>query len=266
MSRHPTAIVHPATRLHASVSVGAYAVIEDGVEIGAGSVIREHVVIRAGTQLGEGCDVDSHAVLGGLPQDTRFDPNTPSGVRIGNGVVIREGVTVNRAVEEGTFTSIGDRSLLMANSHVGHDCQVGQAVILANGVLLGGRVQVGDHTFIGGGAAIHQFCRIGESAMIGGMARVSEDLAPFCLMAERNAISGLNLVGLRRRGFSMEEMRELKGLYRHIFSFGGRPRQLAEEALRSGLAKTGPGVVFLRFISLESKKGLMQPHRREERS
>lgn len=256
-------MIHPATRLHETVRIGAYAVIEDGVQIGAGTLVREHAIIRAGTEIGENCRIDAHAVLGGLPQDTRFDPATASGVRIGNEVVIREGVTINRAVEEGTFTEVGDRAFLMANSHVGHDCRVGEQVVLANGVLLAGRVTVGAHAFIGGAAAIHQFCRIGESCMVGGLARVSEDLPPYCLMAERNALSGLNLVGLRRRGFSAEEIRELKTLYRRVFTASGSPKAMAHAASEEGLAQTRPGQAFLAFLCADSHKGLMRPKQRE---
>lgn len=262
MHSHPTALIHPATRLHETVRVGAYAVIEDGVQIGAGTLVREHAVIRSGTEIGEACLIDAHVVLGGFPQDIRFDPATPSGVRIGNGVVIREGVTINRAVEEGTFTQVGDNAFLMANSHVGHDSIVGNHAILANGVLLAGRVVVGAYAFIGGAAAVHQFCRVGESAMIGGLARVSEDLPPYCLMAERNALSGLNLVGLRRRGFSADEIRELKRLYRHVFSASGSPRAAAARAIEGGLAETERGMAFLGFMAAESHQGIMRPKQR----
>lgn len=264
MSYHATAVIHAATRLHPEVTVGPYAVIEDGVEIGEGTLIREHAIIRSGTQIGRGCVIDAHAVIGGLPQDIHFHPSTPTGVMIGNNVVIREGVTISRAVDDGAITRVGDDCFLMANCHVGHDCRLGSHVILANGVLLAGRVRVDDHVFIGGGAAVHQFCRIGEGAMVGGLARVSQDLAPFCLMAERNALSGLNLIGLRRRGFAKEEISEIKKLYHLIFGVEGRPAVLAEAALRDGLAKTGPGLGFLKFLIAESRKGLMRPTRNSE--
>lgn len=259
MKQHPTAVIHQATRLAGDVQVGAYAVIEDGVEIGPGCLIREHAIIRSGTLLGPNCLVDAHAVIGGLPQDLSFNPRTPSGVRVGEGVVFREGVTVNRGTAEGSFTEIGAGCFLMANSHVGHDCQVGAHVILANAVLLAGRVSVGAHTFIGGAAAVHQFCRIGESVMAGGLARISQDIPPFCLMAERNELIGLNLVGLKRRGFDRESIRELKQLYHLVYAVEGRPRVLAEAAMADGLGKTGPGQAFLQFLSTESRKGVMRP-------
>lgn len=259
MKCHPTAVIHEATRIFGEVTVGAYAVIEDGVEIGPGTVIREHAVIRSGTILGRNCVVDSHTVLGGLPQDLSFDPATPSGVRVGGNVTFREGVTVNRATREGKFTEIGNNCLLMATSHVGHDCVVGNNVILANAVLLAGKVTVGDFTFIGGSAAVHQFCRVGESAMIGGLARVTQDLPPFCMMAERNQLVGLNLIGLKRRGFERETIKEIKRLYHLIYGVEGRPRILAAAALKDGMAVTPEGLRFLEFMSAESPKQVMRP-------
>jgi UDP-N-acetylglucosamine acyltransferase len=261
MRQHPTAVIHAATRIAEDVSVGPYAVIEDGVELGSGCLIREHAVIRAGTVLGPGCVVDAHAVIGGLPQDTSFNPATPSGVRAGAGVMFREGVTVNRATAEGAFTEIGDGALLMANSHVGHDCRVGAHVILANGVLLAGKVTVGEHAFIGGNAAVHQYCRVGASAMVSGLARVSQDAPPFCIVAERNGLIGLNLIGLQRRGVERAAIRELKKLFQMVFHFDGRPRILADGALRDGLAATAEGRHFLECIAAESKRGTMRPRR-----
>ena len=259
MKQHPTAVIHEATRLDEDVVVGAYAVIEDGVEIGAGTVIREHAIIRSGTILGKGCHVDAHAVIGGLPQDLSFNPKTPTGVRAGDGVTFREGVTVNRATFEGMFTEIGDRCFLMANSHVGHDCKVGADVILANGVLLAGKVTVGDHAFLGGNAAVHQFIRVGKSAMVGGLARVSQDMPPFCIMAERNELVGLNLIGLQRRGVEREIIKELKKLYQLVYGVAGRPRILAQGAIDDKLAKSPEAVHFLEFLAAESKKGVMRP-------
>lgn len=261
---HPTAVIHKATRLAPDVTVGAYAVIEDGVEIGSGSIIREHAIIRSGTVLGEKCVVDAHAVIGGLPQDLGFDPRIPTGVRAGAGATFREGVTVNRATGEGTFTEIGDHAFLMAASHVGHDCRLGAHVILANNVLLGGRVFVSEHAFVGGGAAVHQFVRIGASTMVGGLARVSQDLPPFCMMSERNHLVGLNLVGLQRRGLERATIRELKRLYGLVFSFEGRPGVLAEGALADGMAESPEGRAFLEFLSAPGKKGIMRPAPRKE--
>lgn len=259
MPQHPTAVIHEATRIPDTVTIGAYAVIEDGVAIGPGSVIREHAIIRAGSVLGKGCVIDAHAVIGGLPQDLGFNPSTPSGVRLGDHVVIREGVTINRATVEGTFTEVGNHALFMANSHAGHDCVVGAHVILANNVMLAGKVSVGDHTFIGGGTGIHQFCRIGESAMVGGLARVSQDVPSYTMTAERNDLIGLNLIGLKRRGLDRETIKEIKKLYQMVFAFEGRPRVLAQAALKDGMASSPEGLRFLEFIAGESRKGIITP-------
>jgi UDP-N-acetylglucosamine acyltransferase len=259
MPKHPTAVIHEATRIPDDLTVGAYAVIEDGVEIGPGCIIRAHAIIRTGTILGKGCTVDSHCVIGGLPQDLAFDPAMASGVRTGDNVTFREGVTVNRATIEGQFTEIGEGTFLMANSHVGHDCRVDAQVVLANNVMLAGKVTVGAHTFIGGGAGIHQFCRIGQSAMISGLSRVSQDTPPYSIVAERNDLIGLNLIGLKRRGFARDTIKELKQLYQLVFGVEGRRRVLAEAALKDSVAQTGEGRSFLEFIAAESKKGMMSP-------
>ena len=141
------------------------------------------------------------AVIGGDPQDLSFDAFATCAprLRIGSRTVIREHVTISRATKEGASTEIGSDCFLMAACHVAHDCHIGDRVVIANSVLLGGHVQVGNQAFLGGGAVIHQFCRVGESVMIGGGARISRDVAPFTLATERNAMIGLNLVGLRRR-------------------------------------------------------------------
>lgn len=256
---HATAVIHPATRLDPTVVVGPYAVIEDGVEIGAHCVIGAHAIVRSGTILGARCQVDAHAVVGGLPQDLSFDPRRCSGVKIGDGVVLREGVTVNRATREGGFTELGDGCYLMAGAHVGHDCRVGDKVVLANNVLLAGHVCIGAHSFLGGAAAVHQYIRIGEQVMVGGLGAVSLDVAPYCMMAERNRLVGLNLVGLQRRGVERAVVRELKQLYHMVFGFEGRPRVLAAAALADGVAQSSMGRTFLEFIAAESKKGVMRP-------
>ena len=263
MPQHPTAVIHKATRIDETTTIGPYAVIEDGVEIGPRCVIREHAVLRAGTVLGARCHIDAHAVVGGLPQDLSFHPSTPSGVRLGDGVVLRENVTISRATAEGAFTEIGAGSMLMACAHVGHDCRVGEHVILANNVLVAGKVSIGDHVFVGGGAAFHQFVRVGESAMVSGLSRCAIDLPPFCITAERSELIGLNLVGLKRRGFERESIRELKKLYHLVFATEGRPGVLAGGILADGVAVTEEGKRFLRFLTEESKRGVMRPRRKD---
>lgn len=238
------------------MSIHPTAMIEDGVQLGAGCVIHPYAVIRRGTVLGDGVAVHPFAVVGGDPNFLKFDPTTVSGVRIGAGTVIREHASVNRSIYAGKDTIIGARGYLMANAHVGHDCTVGDDVVFATNIMLGGHVDVGSHTFFGGGAGAHQFCRIGEGVMIAGLARITQDLAPFLLVAERNEVSGLNLVGLKRRGVSREAIGELKDCYHAVFS-GGDPRKLAATRLAAGV-RGEDARRFLEFFA-GGKRGFARP-------
>lgn len=257
---HPTAVVHAASRLGPNVTIGPYAVVEEGVELGEGTTIASHAIIRSGSILGAGCLIDSHAVIGGLPQDLRFDLRTPSGVRLGAKVVVREGATIHRPTREGSFTVIGDGAFLMANAHVGHDSQVGAHVIIANNVMLGGFVKIGDYAFLGGGAAFHQHVRVGESAMVGGMSRCPQDVPPFTMVAERSELVGLNLVGLKRRGFSRESIRAIKQAFAKLFHEPGNLRARATDLLATALAENDEARRFLVFFT-ENSRGFARPVR-----
>ncbi len=251
---HPTAIVDPGAKLGAGVEIGPYAVVEAGVELGAGTRLANHAVVRRGSVLGEGVRVDSFAVVGGEPQDLHFDAKTDSGVRIGAHTVLREGVTVHRATKPGQVTTVGEHCLLMAQSHVAHDCAVGNRVVIANGALVAGHVRVGDFTFISGNVVIHQFVRVGEGVMTSGGSRISMDVAPYTLAAERNALAGLNLVGLKRRGFGLDVVSELKRLFHFVLTQSGNPKKLAAEALAAGWATSEPGLKFLAFFEEDSRR------------
>jgi UDP-N-acetylglucosamine acyltransferase len=255
---HSTAIVDESVRgqLDASIDIGAFAVVEAGVTLGANCRVAAHAVIKRGTRLGEGVSVDHHAVIGGLPQDLAFDPAVPSGVWIGAGTRIREGVTVHRATRAGAETRVGAGCFLMALAHVAHDCDLGAGAILANASTLGGHVSVGERAFISGGVVVHQFVRVGESVMCSGNGRFSMDIPPFTLVAERNHISGLNLVGLRRRGFSREIIGDIKSCYHAVYpDAAGNPAALAAAALAAGLAKTEEGRRFLEFFTAGGVRG-----------
>ena len=242
------------------MSIHPTAIIEEGVEIGAGCVVHPHAIIRRHSVLGPGVVVHPFAVIGGDPQDLKFDPATVSGVRVGARTVIRESVTLNRATRPGGFTEIGEDCFLMACSHVAHDCRVGHHVVLANGVLLAGHVAVGDHAFFGGGAAVHQFCRVGESTMIAGLMRAAQDIPPFTLAAERNEVIGLNLIGLKRRGFSRETIGEIKSAFRRVYLAGGNPRGAARAALDGGDFRSAEARQFLQFF-IEGKRGFARARR-----
>jgi UDP-N-acetylglucosamine acyltransferase len=241
-----------------AMSIHPTAIIEDGATLGAGCVIHAHAIITRHCTLGDGVVVHPGAVIGGDPQDLGFDPSTASGVTIGARTVLREHVTVNRATKPGTSTAIGADCFLMASSHVAHDGSLGDRVILANAVLLAGHVSVGERAFIGGAASAHQFCRIGEGAMVGGLARISLDVPPFTMVAERNGLIGLNLVGLRRRGVRGTALAELKRALGHVCRAAGNPRELAEQALASGDYPSAEAQRFLAFF-LGGRRGFARP-------
>ena len=239
---HPTAIIESESQLGADC------------DLHAGAIVRRHTI------LGDHVTIHPYAVVGGDPQDLHFDPKSESGVRIGAGTTVREHVTINRSTKAGGFTEVGENCFLMANAHIAHDCVVGHRVILANNVMLGGHVTVGDHAFLGGASAAHQFCRIGESAMVGGNTSVSRDVPPFVMVAERDAVIGLNLVGLRRRGFSRETVLELKRAFHEVYFTAGNIRSVAAAALAGGGYATPEAQRFLEFF-LGGKRSFVRPRR-----
>lgn len=251
---HSEARVSSEAELAADVQIGPFAVVEAGVRLGAGCVLAAHAIVRSGSELAENVFVDSFAVVGGLPQDFKFDPRIPSGVRIGVGSQLREHVTVHRSTVEGAMTEIGEKVFLMAGAHVAHDCVVGNQSVVANNVLLAGRVHIGERAFLGGGAVIHQFVRIGDFVMMSGNAAISRDVPPFVTVANRNTVYGLNLVGLRRNGYSREDIADIKQCYRRVFMQVGTPARLADEALRESLARTQSGKRFLEFFSTQTTR------------
>lgn len=236
-----------AADIDASARIHPTALVESGARIGARSVIHPYAVVTRHCEIGEDVVVHSFAAVGGEPQDLHFDKNTPSGVRIGARTVIREHVTVNRATKEGAFTEVGSDCFLMTACHVAHDCKVGNHVIMANAVLLGGHAQIEDRVTLGGGAVIHQFCRVGQLAMVGGGARISQDVARFCLAAERNALIGLNSVGLRRNGIKRDVMLQLRKAFRIVNAPGASPRSRAEEAVLRNEFTAAEALHFLEF-------------------
>lgn len=236
------------------------ATVEAGAQLGVDCHVMAHAVVTRHAVLGDRVVVHPGAVVGGDPQYLKFDPATASFARVGAGTVLRENTTVNRAVGEGQSTVIGERCFFMANAHAGHDSVVGDDVVLANNAMLAGHVSVGAFTFVGGGAGIHQFVRIGESAMVAGLARITQDLAPFTITAERDEVSGLNLVGLRRRGFPRETVRELKEAFRAVYFATGSIRELAAAALAGGAYASLEARRFLEFFS-SGKRNFARPTR-----
>jgi len=218
---HPTAIIHPAAQLDASVSIGPYTVIGEHVRIGANCTIGAHTVIEGRTTIGEDNTIFNHASIGGVPQDKKYAGEATE-LHIGNGNTLREFTTVNIGTEQGTgVTRIGDDNWIMAYVHIAHDCHVGSHTIMANSVALAGHVQVEDWAIIGGLTGVHQFTRIGAHAMVGFSSHVSQDIPPF-VMAGGNPLNvrGLNAEGLRRRNFNNEQLAAIKNAYRIIYRGG----------------------------------------------
>lgn len=237
---HPSAVIHPSARLADDVTVGPFALIESDVSIGPGCAIAAHAIVRRFSELGAGVHIDSFAVVGGLPQDLSFDPGTKSSVNVGEGSVIREAVTIHRSTQPEGVTRIGARCLLMANAHVAHDCELGDHVVLANNAMLAGHVHVGEGAFLGGGCGIHQFVTIGQLAMIAGNASVTYDVPAYLMVAERSMVTGLNLVGLKRK-LAREAISDLRACYKAVYMKPGDPAKFA----RSVRAETTEGRHFL---------------------
>jgi UDP-N-acetylglucosamine acyltransferase len=242
------------------VTIHPTAIVEDGAQLGAGCVIHAHAIVTRHCELGDGVVVHPFAVVGGDPQDLSFDPATRSGVRIGAHTVIREHVTIHRATRADSWTEVGAGCFLMVSCHVAHDCRVADKVIMANAVLLGGHVQIGEGAFVGGGAGVHQFGRIGEGAMIGGAARVLRDVPPFTMIAERDEVVGLNVVGLRRRGLPRQTVEELKRAFRVVNVPVGNMRELAASALAGGDYASTEARRFLEFFR-DGRRGFVRARR-----
>lgn len=221
---HPAAVVAASAELGANNRIGPFAIIEEGVQLGDDNVIAAHAVIKTGTQMAHRNRVFEHAVLGGWPQHVNFtDESVETFTRIGSDNVFREGVTVNRGYMEGKSTSLGDSNYLMTNAHIGHDCEVGNHNVFVVSSGLAGHVTVADRVFVSGGVMVHQFTHLGSYAMIGGNSKITQDVLPFMITDGNPAsVRGLNLVGLKRAGFKLEDIRALKQGFRLLFRREGR--------------------------------------------
>jgi UDP-N-acetylglucosamine acyltransferase len=249
---HPTAIVNPGAKLHPSVQIGPYAVIDGNVEIGAGCIIGPHVYLTGHASIGANNRFHAGCVIGDAPQDLKY-ANEPTRLRIGDGNVFRENVTVHRSNKTAEDTVVGSNGLFMAGSHIGHNSIVGNNVILANGALLGGHVTVEDRAFISGNCLLHQFTRVGTLAMMQGGSGAGKDVPPYCIVTGVNTICGLNIIGMRRAGITAADRLELKRLYRFIFREGRNLREAVIEA--KALFAGSPAQAFLTFAA-GSKRGL----------
>ena len=215
---HPTSIVSKKAKLGVNVKIGPFTIIEDEVEIGDNTEIFSNVKIKNFTKIGSNCKIFEGSIIGNIPQHLGFK-GEKTFVEIGDNVVIREYCTIHRGTNfDDGITKIGNNSYLMAYVHIAHDCKVGKETILANNVTLAGHVRIGNYVFIGGLTPIHQFCRVGDYAMVGGASAVDKDIPPFTRASKNHVLLyGLNLVGLKRRGFSSEKIKTIKEAYRILF-------------------------------------------------
>jgi UDP-N-acetylglucosamine acyltransferase len=248
--------IHPKAILGKNVEVGSFTTIENNVEIGEGTWIGPNVTLMSGTRIGKNCKVFPGAVIGAIPQDLKFSGEESFAI-IGDFTTIRECVTINRGTKETGKTFIGTDNLIMAYSHIAHDCIVGSHCVFSNNSTLAGHIKIGNHVILAGLVAIHQFCSIGDYAFVGGGSKVRKDIPPY-VKAAREPISyaGVNSVGLRRKGFSAEKIEEIQSIYRILF----QNNLNTTNALRLIEAKQFDSPerdLILQFIK-QSKRGLMK--------
>jgi UDP-N-acetylglucosamine acyltransferase len=254
LKTHPTAIVDPSAKIGADVEIGPFSVIGPQVRIGERTVIQAHVVIEGDVVIGAGNFIGHGAIIGPPPQDLSFSPERKTKVEIGNENVIREYCTIHRGSPDGSVTKIGDKNFLMTGAHIGHNCAIGNNVVIANNCLLAGHVRVDDQAFLGGGSTFHQHMRVGRIVMVQGSSAFGKDLPPFVVAAERNFVFGVNVIGLRRAGFSAQDRDEIKAAFKLIYMSGLNISQALEKA---ATMKVGPAArEFFEFVAAAEKRGI----------
>ena len=256
---HPTAIIEPGAKLGNDVSIGPYCVIGSDVVLEDGVEAKSHVVMAGHTRIGARTRLFPFASIGHQPQDLKFKGEVTT-LTIGADCIIREGVTMNPGTEGGgAKTVIGDRCTFLANSHVGHDCVVGNNVIFSNNVMLAGHCTVGDFVIIGGGAAVIQFARVGAHSFLGGMSGLENDLIPYGMaLGNRAHLSGLNIIGLQRRGFARTDIHDMRRAYRLLFAAEGTLMERVEDVAAE--FKDHPIVIeIVDFIRAGGKRSLCTP-------
>jgi UDP-N-acetylglucosamine acyltransferase len=251
---HSTAIVDPAAKIGADVEIGPYSVIGPDVKIGDKTVVQSHVVLEGDVTIGADNIIAHGAIIGGAPQDLGFSSDRKTRIEIGNDNVIREYCTIHRGSPEGSATRIGDKNFLMVGVHVGHNCEIGNNVIIANNCLLAGHVIVDDQAFLGGGSTFHQHMHVGRLVMVQGSSAFGKDLPPFTLAAERNSIFGINLIGLKRAGFSAKDRDEIKNAFKLLYTSGLNISQALEKAATMNLG--APAREFFDFVANAKKRGI----------
>lgn len=252
---HPTAVIDPQAVVADGVQVGPFAVIEGPVQIGPDSIIRSRATIIGPLTMGRGNDVGIGVIIGERPQHLQFDTTLTTHTEIGDFNTFREGVSVHRGTTATGLTRIGNHNYLMANSHVGHDCRLGDYNVLANGALMAGHVELHDRVFLSGNCAIHQYARLGRLSFLSGLSSCTKDILPFMIMAERDRVISFNKIGMQRNGMSAEDILVVKQAYRILFR-SNMIQKLAVSQLEKELGEHPIGIEILEFIR-KSKRGFI---------
>jgi UDP-N-acetylglucosamine acyltransferase len=253
MGIHPTAVVDPRAEIHPDCDIGPYVVVDGPVKIHRGTRVMAHAVIVGWTEIGEETEIHPGAVLGGAPQDKAYS-GAETYLKIGRRNVFRELVQVHRGTAPGSSTVVGDDNYLMATAHVGHNCRLGDHIVIANGALLAGHVEVGDSAFISGNCVVHQFVRVGELSLMRGLSGTSRDVPPYSIMDWQHTVRGVNTVGLKRAGLDERRIRALKEAFRVLFR-KGRNLKLALGELEAKKDATPEVRSLLAFIK-SSQRGV----------
>ena len=253
---YPMAYVHPTAKIGENVTISPFSTVMNDVEIGDGTWIGPNVTIMEGSRIGKNCKIYPGAVISGEPQDLKYEGEKTLTI-IGDNTTVRECVTINKGTKALGYTKIGDNCLIMATAHIAHDCVLGNNVVVVNGCGIAGHTEIGEYAFIGGMSAIHQFTKIGEHAFIAGATQVRKDVPPY-VKAAKNPVSyaGVNAIGLRRKGFSSEDIYEIQGMYRILFQQKNNVSQATEQILE----KFQPSVhrdKIIEFINM-SERGVMK--------
>ncbi|MGA3170587.1 MAG: acyl-ACP--UDP-N-acetylglucosamine O-acyltransferase [Chthoniobacteraceae bacterium] len=253
---HPTALIHPDARISPDADIGPYVCIEGPAEISSGCVIHSHVILAGQVRIGANTRIGHGAIIGTPSQHLAHAPDHPGAVVIGESNTIRELCTIHRSITEGGATCVGSHNYLMTGAHLGHDVRLGDHVIIANNSLLGGHVQVADRVFIGGGCVFHQHMRIGRLAITQGASAFSKDIPPFTLAAERNAVAGLNVVGMRRASFDAAQRQEIKNAFKLLYKSGLNATQALAAATE--LDWGADATEFFDFVREAKKRGICE--------
>ncbi len=252
MKIHPTALVDHGAQISDEVEIGPYSVIGSGAVIGERCKLQSHIVIEGSVKMGAGNFIGHGAIIGAAPQDLSFDPRIRSSVEIGEGNVIREYCTIHRGSTEESTTTLGNGNFLMVGTHLGHNCTLGNGVVIANDCLLAGYVRIDDRAFIGGGSRFHQGIRMGRLVMAEG--RFTQNLPPF-LSAAKNQVYGINTIGLRRADLSPADREEIKRAFKLLYRSGLNTKQALEKAAQT---EFGPiGREFFDFVANAGKRGIV---------